>query len=149
MKVDLAVAAVVVAAATAEAVVVVAAATAEAVVVAAVATAAAVVAAATVEVAAAIARMVLGTITADLPISSFQKRPGEIRAVFFAGTSRSQGRGCWEPAAFRIPDALCRVSSHSFSGSDPAVIPAPTWKAASPSRMTTVLMAMLNWVRPS
>ena len=130
MKVDLAVAAVVVAAATAEAVV-------------------AVVAAATVEVAAAIARMVLATITADLPISSFQKRPGEIRAVFFAGNSRSQGRGCWEPAAFRIPDALCRVSSHSFSGSDPAVIPAPTWKAASPSRITTVLMAMLNWVRPS
>ena len=145
MKVDLAVAAVVVVVAAATAEAVVAAATAEAVVVAAVATAEAVVAAATVEVAAAIARMVLATITANLPISSFQKRPGEIRAVFFC----SQGRGCWEPAAFRIPDALCRVSSHSFSGSDPAVIPAPTWKAASPSRMTTVLMAMLNWVRPS
>ena len=104
MKVDSEEAVVVAAAATAEAVV--AAATAEAVVVAA-ATAEAVVAAATAEaVVAAIARMALATITADQPISSFQKRPGEIRAVFFAGTSRSQGMGCSEPAAFRIPDAL-------------------------------------------
>jgi len=49
-------------------------------------------------------------------------------------------------AACRIPAALWRVSSHSFPGDESAVIPAPTWNSALPSRITTVRMAMLNWL---
>jgi hypothetical protein len=44
--------------------------------------------------------------------------------------------------------ALLRISSHSFSGSESATIPAPAWITASPSRITIVRIVMQKSMLP-
>ncbi len=73
-----------------------------------------------------------------------QAEAPELLARLYGFVSGREGQA----QAESMPEALCRVSSHSLSGMLSATMPEPTWKVISSSRCTAVRMAMLHWLCP-